>query len=95
VIPAGLADAIRYVDGALAMLLFIACGWAIMISEHWDQRTRFGIFAGFSFALTGGHLTALGRPGTWWLVVLVVIVAVALASTIAYIRRELRERRVQ
>lgn len=87
-----LADVFRYVDAGLALLLMVASGWAIALSHFWDQRVRFGIFAAFAFVLTGGHLNTLGREGTWYLVGLIAIVAVALVSTAATIRRELRDR---
>jgi len=95
VIPAGLADAIRYADAVLALALMVTSGWSAVLADHWDQRVRFGLFAAFAFTLTGGHLSALGREGTWYLVILVVIVVVALVSTVAYIRRELRERELR
>lgn len=91
-IPAGLADAIRYVDAGLCLALIVASGWSVVLAEHWDQRVRFGIFAAFGFLLTGGHLNTLGREGTWRLALLVVVVGVALAATSTNIWRELRER---
>jgi hypothetical protein len=92
VIPASLADPLRYLDAGLALLLVAACGRAIALSRYWDQRVRFGIFAAFGFLLTGGHLNTLGREGSWYLAALIVVVLVALVSTAATIRRELRER---
>jgi hypothetical protein len=92
VIPSGLADAIRYVDAVLCLALIVVSGWSAVLSEHWDQRVRFGIFAAFGFLLTGGHLNTLGRVGSWRLALLVIIVAAALASTTTHIWRELRER---
>lgn len=94
-IPAWLADVIRYTDVSLCLALMVACGWAIALGDHWDQRVRFGIFGAFAFTLTGGHLSTLGHAGTWRLAALVPIVLVALVSSIAYVRRELRERRVK
>jgi hypothetical protein len=92
VIPAGLADAIRYVDALLCLGLIVMACWAAVLSEHLDQRVRFGIFAAFGFLLTGGHLNTLGKEGTWRLGLLVIIVAVALWSTAMHVRREVRER---
>lgn len=91
-IPAGLADLFRYVDALLSLGLIVASGWSAVLAEHWDQRVRFALFAAFGFLLTGGHLNTLGREGTWRLAVLVVVVAVALASTAVNVRREVRER---
>lgn len=91
-IPPELADVLRYVDAGLALLLIVASGWSVVLAEHWDQRVLFGIFAAFGFLLTGGHLSTLGQASSWRLAVLIIVVAVALASTIANIRRELRDR---
>jgi uncharacterized membrane protein len=92
VIPAQLADVIRYADALLCLALVVASGWSAVLAEHWDQRTRFAIFAAFGFLLTGSHLAALGQDGNWRLVMLVVVVAIALGSTSVNIRREVRER---
>jgi hypothetical protein len=95
VIPAGLADLIRYVDAALALGLVAACSVAIALGDHWDQRVRFGVFAALGGLLTAGHLATLGRDGSWRLLMLVPVVVLALISTVAYVLRERRERRVR
>ena len=91
-IPAELADVIRYVDAVLALLLAAASGWSAVLAERWDQRCRFATFGAFGLLLTSGHLSALGQDGSWRLAILVIIVTVALASTVANIRTELRAR---
>lgn len=91
-IPAGVADAIRYLDALLSLGLIIMAGWAAVLAEHWDQRVRFLIFGAFGFLLTSGHLTSLGREASYRLALLAVIVAAALWSTSVHVRREVRER---
>lgn len=90
----GLSDAVRYANAGLSLALVVACGVAVVVSHHWDQRVRFSIFAGFGVLLTTGHLASLGREGSWRLLALALIVAAALVSSIAYVRRELKERKV-
>jgi hypothetical protein len=92
VIPAQLADVIRYADAVLSLGLIVMAGWAAVLAEHWDQRVRFGIFAAFGFLLTSGHLNTLGQEGSWRLALLIVIVTAALWSTSVHVRREVRER---
>lgn len=94
-IPAVAADVVRYADVGLCLALLGACGFAAALADHWDQRVRFGIFGAFGALLTAGHLSALGRDGSWRLALLVPVVALAMISTVAYVRRELRERRVR
>jgi predicted MFS family arabinose efflux permease len=92
VIPAQLADVIRYVDAGLAMALALGSAWSAVLAERWDQRVRFAAFATFAFLLTSGHLDNLGQTGSWRLAVLVVAVSAALVSVAANVRQELRAR---
>jgi len=93
IIPAWCADQLRLLSMAGALVLIVASCYAVLVSEHSDQRVRFGIFALFAVMLTAGHLGGLGLPGPWRLAVLPVVVAAAIWSTIKYVRRELGERR--
>jgi hypothetical protein len=82
------ADVLRWTNGGLALTLMALAGFAIVVSEFWDQRTRFGLFAAFGALLTAGHLSALGDPGSYRLPILTVIIILAVISTAAYVRRE-------
>jgi len=93
IIPAGLADVLRFVSMAGALLLIVAACYAVLISHYSDQRVRFGLFAAFAVMLTAGNLGNLGQAAVWRLGILPVLVAAAVWSTMKYVRRELGERR--
>lgn len=93
IIPAPAADVIRLVSGVLALVLLVAACYAVRVSHHVDQRVRFGLFALFAVLLTTGHLAGIGNAAPWRLPVLTIGVALAVWSTIKYVRRELEERR--
>jgi hypothetical protein len=86
-------DLLRYTNALLALALVFAAVWAAALHPYWDQRGRFLLFAAFGVLLTTGHLASLGRPWTWRLPGLLVIVALSLITTIVAVRRELRARR--
>ena len=90
-----MADAIRYADAVLCLALVAACAVAIALSPYWDQRVRYVIFGAFGALLTLGHLSAIGREGSYRLLILVVIVVAALVSTVAGVLRDLRGRRAR
>lgn len=93
VIPAEAADVLRLASMAGALALLVAACYASYVSEYWDQRVRFALFAILPVLLTAGHLGNLAKPAPWRLAVLPVLVALAIWSTITYVRRELGERR--
>lgn len=93
IIPAGLADALRALSMLGSLVLLVAACYAIVVSHYADQRVRFGLFAMFSVLLTAGNLGNLGQAAVWRLGVLPVLVALAVWSTVKYVRRELGERR--
>lgn len=93
IIPYQVADPLRLASMAGSLVLLVASCYAAFVSEHLDQRVRFGIFAILPVMLTAGHLPNLGLPGPWRLAVLPIVVALAIWSTITYVRRELGERR--
>jgi hypothetical protein len=93
VIPANVADPIRLTCMAGALVLLVASCYAVKVS-HWpDQRVRFGLFAAFAAIQTTSHLENLDLPAPWRLGALPVLVALAIWSTMKYVRRELGERR--
>lgn len=92
-IPPEVSDPIRWASAGASLVLVVAACYAVVVSHYLDQRVRFGLFAVFGVLLTTGHLTALGMPGSWRLPVLLAAVALAVWSTITYVRRELGERR--
>lgn len=92
-IPAGLADLIRYADAVLATLLALGAAWSAVLADRWDQRVRFGAFAAFAFLLASGHLDSLGDVGSWRLAALIVTVTAALVAVGGNLHRELRESR--
>ena len=93
IIPAGLADVLRYASMVGSLVLLVAACYAVLISTHADQRVRFGLFGLFSVLLTAGTLGNLGQAAAWRLGVLPMLVALAVWSTVTYVRRELGERR--
>lgn len=90
-IPVLLADALRWLLAVGALVLVVSAAYAMRYSEHGDQRVRFGLFALFAVLLTRGSIVSLGRPASdssvWALPLLVVAVALAVWSTIKYVRR--------
>jgi phosphotransferase system glucose/maltose/N-acetylglucosamine-specific IIC component len=95
VIGPDLADGIRLANGVGALILVALCAVAVPLADTWDQRLRFGVFAGFAALLTASHLSALGRSSSWILPALSVIVYAAVISTVAYVIRERRERELR
>jgi hypothetical protein len=93
IIPAGVADAFRFVSIIGSLVLLVAACYAVAVSRYSDQRVRFGLFAVFSVMLTAGTLDGLGHPAVWRLGILPPLVALAVWSTVRYVRRELGERR--
>lgn len=93
IIPADVADVLRLTSMAGALVLLVASCYAALVSRYVDQRVRFGLFAILPVLLTAGHLGNLARPAPWRLGILPVLVALAIWSTITYVRRELGERR--
>ncbi len=93
IIPAPIADVLRAVSMIGALVLIVGACYAIRVSEHADQRVRFGLFAAFAVMLTAGNLGNLGQAAVWRLGVLPALVALAVWSTIKYVRRELGSRR--
>jgi len=93
IIPAEVADVLRVLSMLGSLTLLVAACYAMVVSRYRDQRVRFGLFAAFSVMLTAGSLVNLGQAAAWRLGVLPVLVALAVWSTIAYVRRELGERR--
>lgn len=88
-----LGDGFRVANAVLSCALVFTAAWAIMVSPHWDQRTRFGLFALSGFLLTSGHLASFGQPWTWRLPVLTVVILAAVVSTAAFVRRVVHLRR--
>jgi hypothetical protein len=86
-----IGDVMRLGSAALALGLVLSAAAAVILSGHVDQRIRFGLFGAFGVVLVGGHLAQLGRAWTWRLPMIAVIVALALISTVIYVRREWRE----
>lgn len=86
-------DVVRWVDVGLSLALVFTCAWSAWIADHWDHKVRFVIFAAFGALLTSGHLATLGRAWSWRLPALVPVVALALVTTLIFVRRELRARR--
>ena len=93
VIPAEVADVLRILSVLGSLTLLVAACYAMVVSHYRDQRVRFGLFAAFAVMLTAGSLVSFGRDAAWRLGVLPVLVALAVWSTVAYVRRELGERR--
>jgi hypothetical protein len=83
-----LSDVLRWLLITGALVLVISAAFAIRYAEHGDQRIRFGLFALFSVLLTRGSILRLGEPASpWALPLLVAAVALAVWSTIKYVRR--------
>ncbi len=91
-IPPEVADPVRLTSGVLSIVLIFAACYAVLLSVHLDQRVRFGLFAAFGFIHVSSHLTRYGQGATWYLPGIAVLVALAVWSTIKYVRRELAAR---
>lgn len=87
------ADPLRLINAVGSVAWLFTSMYAVVVSHHLDARIRHGFGALIGFVLAYGHLSSLGRPAAWPLLVLVVIVPAMIWSTVVYVRRELGERR--
>ncbi len=89
----GFGDVSRFVNMALALALVVAGAYAVVLSKTPDQRLRFVTLTGFGALITSTGVGALGNPWRWEISALTILVALGLAGTLIFVRRELRARR--
>jgi hypothetical protein len=86
-----LADALRWMDVALALALVPLCVYCITWATSWDQRLRFGTLAGYGVVTVAGQINALGQPLTWVTVLLGCVTIAAVVGTAVYMIKARRD----
>jgi membrane protein implicated in regulation of membrane protease activity len=81
------ADAIRLTLACAGLALAVVCCAGAVLVPTWDQRARFLTVVGYSTIIIGGQLDSLGTAPTWRTWALVVVTALALISTGAFLVR--------
>jgi membrane protein implicated in regulation of membrane protease activity len=87
------ADAIRLTLACAGLALAVVCCAGAVLVPTWDQRARFLTVVGYSTIIIGGQLDSLGTAPTWRTWALVVVTALALISTGAFLVRHVRQMR--
>lgn len=79
-------DLLRYALASGALLLCLTSTPGILWADQgFDQRLRFATTLGYGLVTTGGQLSALGRPPTFWTWLLVPVTVLALAGTVGFL----------
>jgi hypothetical protein len=86
-----MADVLRMVCAALALLLVPLCVYSIYRCSTPGQRLRFGGLALLGVVVVAWQIEALGHPLHWRVPLLLIGLTCALAGTVVYIRETRHE----
>lgn len=80
-----IADVLRLLCAAEALLLVPLCIYSIATPIAGDQKVRFGALALIGVVVVAGQIEALGGPGNWRMPVLAVGLGLAVAGVVMFL----------
>ena len=88
------ADYLRLIDAALSAVLCVTWGFAAVgYARTFDHRAVMVVLLGYALTTVAGQVGALGSPGSWVTVLLLIVTVAAVAVTARFAVKARREQR--